>query len=174
MLLGYARLIVLAATLVIVWAPPLRATMIEPMGLEQIAHDAARIVQGTVTAVRSGRDDAGLPATWVTLAVAQTLKGAGAADLTFKQYGVATPLADGTITRVAGLPRYQVGEEVVLFLRGTSRRGFTSPVGLAQGVYRVGRAGAHPLARSELAPGQGARDLAAFLAEVARLAAEHP
>ena len=35
--------------------------------------------------------------------------------LTVKQLGVAEPLADGTAGRIAGLPRYAVGEEVVLF-----------------------------------------------------------
>src|SRR2546428_6621847 len=107
------------------------------MALARVTDVAARIVHGTVLEVRSGRDESGLPATWITLAVARTLKGPHQDRLTIKQLGVATPLPDGTITRIAGMPQYRAGDEVVLFLHGESRRGFTSPVGLGQGVYRV-------------------------------------
>jgi hypothetical protein len=153
---------------------PLYATMVAPMGLARVTHEAARIVQGTVSDVRSGRDESGLPATWVTLAVTRTFKGRAETALTFKQYGVATPLADGTVSRVAGVPSYRVGEEVVLFLRATSRRGFTSPVGLMEGVYRVSHAAEGARARNDLPPAESSRDLDAFLAEVARRVAEHP
>ena len=164
------RSILLAATLLIATHAPVSATMVQRMALEQVTHEAARIVHGTVVDVRSGRDDSGLPATWITLAVARTLKGVAASELTFKQYGVAEPLADGTITRVAGLPRYHVGEEVVLFLRADSRRGFTSPVGFSQGTYRVSRAGGLPEVRRDLGSGVP-QQLDAFFTEVARLAA---
>jgi hypothetical protein len=150
----------LVAAMVVAAAPPLPATTIRRMPLARVARDAARIVHATVVDVRSGRDASGLPATWVTLDVARSLKGRAARRLTIKQYGAATPLADGTLARVAGLPRWEPGEEVVLFLRAESRLGFTSPVGLEQGRYRVGRG-----ARAR-------RDLDDFLAEVERLAGE--
>ncbi len=148
-----------------------RATMlVKPMALDQITRQAVRIVHGTVTDIRLGRDQSGLPATWMQLAVAQTLKGPAAARVTIKQYGVSAPLADGTIARVAGLPHYKVGQEVVLFLHGDSNYGFTSPVGLGQGVYRVSRAATGPLVRSDAAAGD-LRDLHDFLAEVTQNAA---
>ena len=147
--------------------------MVQPMSLERVAQEAGRIVHGTVVEVRSDRDESGLPATWVTLAVARTLKGPHNARLTIKQVGVAEPLPDGTITRVAGLPRYRVGDEVVIFLHAESRRGFTSPVGLWQGAYRVSHANVRPQVRGEHVTG-APRDLDAFLAEVARLAARTP
>jgi len=167
-------LVALIVGWVVASAAPLHVTMISSMGLERVTHEAARIAQGTVTEVRSGRDESGLPATWVTLAVARTLKGPAEARLTFKQYGVATLLPDGTVARVAGLPGYRVGEEILLFLRGTSPHGFTSPVGLVEGVYRVNRGNGHPEARTDLPPGEETRDLAPLLAEVARLAAQGP
>jgi len=144
--------------------------VVERLSLERVTHAAARIVHGTVLEVRSARDASGLPATWITLDVVRTLKGPHAERLTIKQLGVAAPLADGTITRIAGLPQYHVGEEVVLFLHGVSTRGFTSPVGLGQGAYRVGR-GAR--VRSDAGPG-ASRDLEDFLAEVARQSASAP
>ena len=42
-------------------------------------------------------------------------------------------------TGIEGAPRYVEGEEVVLFLYGDSRAGFTSPVGLGQGKFSVVR-----------------------------------
>jgi hypothetical protein len=35
------------------------------------------------------------------------------------------------------MPQYQIGEESVIFLSAESRLGFTSPVGLQQGQFRV-------------------------------------
>jgi len=163
------RRLLIALGLAVAAATPSPATMLRPMPLERVTGEAARIVHGTVVDVRSGRDASGLPATWITLDVARTLKGRGGRHLTIKQYGVTAPLADGTFTRVAGLPRYARGEEVVLFLRGESRLGFTSTVGFGQGKYGVQRRGRRARVRRR-APAGESRDLEHFLSEVERLA----
>jgi hypothetical protein len=130
--------------------PRAHASMVvKPLTLDEVTAESKHVVHAVVTRVTAGRDDAGVPATWTTLEVVETLKGARERSFTIKQYGVATPLADGTLTRVAGMPTYEVGEEVVLFLRDASRRGFTSPVGLGQGSYRVRRDGQTPEVRSD-------------------------
>jgi hypothetical protein len=131
------RFVCLAAVALMPAAPAGATTMVKRMELAELAGEAVRIVHGTVTDVQSGRDTAGKPATWVTIAVTRTVKGDVGKTLTIKQWGVTEPLADGGIRRIAGMPRYTVGEEVVLFLRADSASGFTSPVGLDQGVYRV-------------------------------------
>ncbi len=165
--------VALALALIVATAGTTSAAMVAPLRLADVTHEAAYVVHATVLAVRSGRDQSGLPATWITLAVTRTLKGPHRAQLTIKQYGVASPLPDGTITRVDGLPRYRVGEEMVLFLRGTSRRGFTSPVGFAQGAYRVRRNNGRALVRGEQGT-EGTRELDEFLAEIAGLATQVP
>jgi hypothetical protein len=165
---GDAIVLIVATALMVASVTTVRAAMVERMSLEEVAHEAARIVHATVVEVRSGRDESGLPATWITLAVVRTLKGPHTPQLTIKQYGVAEPLPDGTITRVAGLPRYRVGEEVVLFLRADSARGFTSPVGFSQGAYRVSRTDSVPQVRSDLGA-RGPRSLDEFLAEITGL-----
>jgi hypothetical protein len=128
-------------------AATVRAADVARMQFDQIVARAGAIVHGTVRTVASGRDAEGLPATWVTLDVREGLKGALGDTLVFKQVGVSEPLPDGTLLRIAGLPRFAVGEEVVLFLYAPSRHGFTSPVGLAQGVFRVERGGTLPIVR---------------------------
>jgi hypothetical protein len=149
-------------------AGPVAATMLTAMPLERIAREAVRIVHGTVVDVQAGRDRSGLPATWVTLEVARSLKGDATRRVTIKQYGAPTALSDGTVTHVTGLPGYTIGEEVVLFLRGESRLGFTSPVGFGQGKYRVSRRGGRSRVRRD-APEAGSRDLDEFLAAIRTL-----
>jgi hypothetical protein len=162
-----------ASVVLLLAAGPASATMVERMPLARVTKEAGRIVQGRVVAVRSGRDRAGLPATWITFDVSRTLKGRRARRLTIKQYGAATPLPDGTVSRISGLPRYAVGEEAVVFLRPASRRGFTSPVGLGQGVYRVvRRPAARALALGDL-PTDAPADLDELLGKVTALV-RHP
>ncbi len=134
-----------------------------PMTLDRVVDRSGQIVHGTVTSVVSGRDESGLPATWVSVAVMECLKGQAAGTVTFKQIGVAAPLADGTLLRIPGLPRYREGGEYVLFLHDASARGFTSPVGFEQGVYDVERSREGTFARSKT---KERLALSAFLAAV--------
>jgi len=143
------------------------ATPIQQLPLEEVTQQADRIVHARVVAVQSGRDASGVAATWVTFDVKRTLKGAGTEELVVKQFGADTPLADGAVGRVAGLPAYALGDEVVLFLRAPSARGFSSPVGLGQGVYRVRVSARHRTVATDLSGKQEALD--AFLSKVAAL-----
>jgi len=162
-------IVCLATGIVIVTTTLSHATTVRRLTLDETVQRADRIVHATVTEMHSGRDDAGLPATWITLQIAETLKGAQRKQLTIKQYGVAEPLADGSVARIAGLPRYAPGDEVVLFLHPDSRRGFTSPVGLGQGCYRINRTVVRPRVRRDV--GGAATDLDEFLSTVRRTAA---
>jgi hypothetical protein len=147
--------------------------MVKPMTLDEVTAEAQHVVHAVVTDVASGRDEHGVPATWTTFAVVDTVKGPHASTLTIKQYGVSQPLDDGTILRLAGVPTYAVGEEVVLFLRGTSRSGFTSPVGLGQGAYRVKRRHDGGADVGNDADAHGRRDLQTFLDDVKTRARAH-
>jgi hypothetical protein len=76
---------------------------------------------GSVTAVTDGLNEFGLPYTEVTVAIDETLKGIETGTYTFRQFGLIAPrlTADGTMKIPAapeGIPRYKVGESVLLFL----------------------------------------------------------
>ncbi len=131
------------------------------LAFDEVVARADAIVHGTVAEVAPGRDADGIPATWITVDVADCLKGGVGSRLVFKQVGVPAPLADGTLLRIPGLPRYRSGDELVLFLHRPSGRGFTSPVGMGQGVYRVAWRGAERVVRST--SGADAEALTAFL-----------
>jgi hypothetical protein len=113
------------------------ATTVLPLDLAALTSAADRVFMGKVVALRSGRDGRGLPATWTTFQVEESLKGTLPRTLEIKQIGTEAPLADGAIYRVPALPRYEVGDEVILFLHPDSAAGFTSPVGLGQGRFRI-------------------------------------
>ncbi|MCU0454623.1 MAG: hypothetical protein MUE68_13295 [Bacteroidetes bacterium] len=107
-----------------------------PLSLEGLVRQAGVIVQGRVIATETGRDPrTGLPATWTTVEVRENFYGASSSSVRFKQYGGEV---DGMVTRMPDIPRFQAGDEVILMLWPPSEEtGFQSPVGLAQGVFRV-------------------------------------
>jgi hypothetical protein len=113
------------------------ATTVRWLSLQELVDRADRIFVGTVAAVSESRDEQGRWATFVTFTVSQSLKGNVPRELKIKQFGRKTPAEDGSILRIPGLPTYEVGEEAVLFLDKDSRWGFTSPVGLGQGKFKV-------------------------------------
>lgn len=115
---------------------------------------AERIFVGTVTEVREGKDEHGTAVTYVTFALSRSLKGQVPDKLTIKQLGRRLPGKDKSILNIPGLPMYSEGEEVVLFLHGTSAGGFTSPVGLGQGKFKVIRQKSKAFVVNELAKGK--------------------
>jgi len=159
----------MALVLVASVAGPGRAMDVLPLALDDVVDRAGAIVHGTVVEVAPGRDADGVVVTWITIEVAESLKGSPTHRLTFKQLGTSEPLPDGAIFRIPGLPRYRTGEELVLFLHEPSARGFTSPVGLGQGVMRVETKSGERIVRSLRAPG-GTEALPVFLEHVRRRA----
>jgi hypothetical protein len=126
-----------------------------PLDLPALTDGAADIFVARVERTASGYDDHGLPAVWTTFAIAERLKGGPNTTVTLKQLGSA--FADRTIVPHAALPRFQPGETVLLFVHGESALGFTSPVGLAQGCFRVHEQNGERLAENDV----GNRNLAA-------------
>ncbi len=131
-----SRLSAALAALVIACAGSAAAMTILPLDLPELTGQAERIFVGRVLRVESGRDAHGLPAVWTTFAVAQQLKGIGADHVTLKQLGASLDTGAEVLPHPA-LPRYRPGESVVLFVHPASVLGFTSPVGLGQGCFRV-------------------------------------
>ena len=108
-----------------------------PLDLAQLTGEAGRIFVGRVEDVQSGHDSNGLPAVWTTFAVDAALKGPAVDHVTLKQLGTTFGGAGAPVVPHAGIPRYQRGEAVVLFVHPESTLGFTSPVGLGQGCFRI-------------------------------------
>jgi hypothetical protein len=123
----------------IIGAMPSLALSSRPMNLSDLVRESSQIVVGTVSKVNQGIGRNHLPYTEVELNVSQTLRGQTGTTLTFRQIGLqsALPAADGRryVGLVAGMPQYQVGEHVVLFLGRDSSLGLRTTIGLGQGKF---------------------------------------
>ena len=130
---------------------PLRATMVLPLTLDQIAARADKIFVGRCESVSIDLDENRIPVTYVTYEVLQGIKGDVRRYETVKLIGVpkggspkgAVLADDGLLASrqrsdsVTSPNEFSVGEEEILFLYRESRWGFTSPVGYGQGRFRI-------------------------------------
>ena len=121
---------------------PALGTVYLPADFGEMVDGSLYIVHGRVADVRSAPTvDRRRVVTHVTLEVAQPLKGSPGDSITFMVPGGQV----GAYERVVvGAPRFEAGDEVILFL---TARGPSIPYvfGLSQGVYRVSRASGRPL-----------------------------
>ncbi len=102
--------------------------------LEQMVDAANRIFVGKVIdAMEDYVYAAGgeIPVTVYTFEVDEVLRGDIGNTLTIQQVGHRSDVFG------RGMPRYEVGKTVILFLHADSQYGLTSPVGLGQGAFQV-------------------------------------
>lgn len=110
------------------------ATTLMRMSLAQLAQASQKIVRVRCVANNTAWDD-GEIWTLTTFDVEETWRGSMSATITVRLLGGRT--AQFT-SWVSGVPRFHPGEEVVLFLEGTSR-GDYSVVSWQQGTFRIRR-----------------------------------
>lgn len=109
-------------------------TTLEKMPLERMA-DVARVIVRARCVSNSTGWDAGEIWTFSSFEVAETWKGSATERVTVRLLGGTV----GSLTStVSGVPRFRVGEEVILFLEPTVRGDLTI-VSWQQGTFRVGR-----------------------------------
>jgi hypothetical protein len=151
-----AAIAALAAALSMAAAAPARATTVLPLYLDEIVTTSTTAFEGTVLENRIERDAAtGLPVTYTTFQVTDPIKGTAGSVHTIKQVG--GELADGGLNySIRGVPKFEVGEEYVVFLAGVSAQGFSSPIGLSQGRFKVHKEGNE----KRVANGRDFRDMA--------------
>lgn len=121
---------------------PASATSLAVRDLVQLTNQASYVVSGECVTVQKGTDQRGLPHTVYVFRVEEYLKGAGHGSfLTIRQVGwpAQPPSAAGRqrILRIPGMPEYTPGRRYLLFLRGASKWGYSSPIGFAQGVFTI-------------------------------------
>jgi hypothetical protein len=123
---------------ILVGSVPLFAQRAVPMNLEKLIADAGMIFSGRVVEVRTGVRDpqTNLAVTYVTFEVSESFYGVQGSTITIKQFGGE---AEGILSTPAGMPRYTVGEEVLMMFYGPSKLGMQSPVGMEQGKFLIKR-----------------------------------
>ncbi len=121
---------------------PSEATSLRVMNLADLVGHSQRIFSAVFQNVSSGFDENKLPYTSFSFLVTDSIHGvANQQVVVIKQFGLAEPIQlDNGVTqlsRIAGMPRYVAGQQYLLFLNRESRLGFSSPIGLLQGAFRV-------------------------------------
>ena len=121
---------------------PSAATSLRVMNLADLVEHSQRIFSAVCQNVSSGFDENNLPYTSYSFLVTDSIHGvANQQVVVIKQFGLAEPIQlDNGVTqlsRIEGMPRYVPGQEYLLFLNQESRLGFSSPIGLIQGAFRV-------------------------------------
>ena len=106
------------------------ATRVLPVSLEALSELAGTVFSGRCISAETVLDPAlGMKVTQVTFEVDRAVKGDPGRTVSVRMLG-----GD---QGVPGMPRFEIGEEVVLFLYAESELGLTSPVGMLQGKFRV-------------------------------------
>ncbi len=127
-----------AAVAALLWSSGAGATVMVELPLEDMVRDADAIVHGVV--VRTGtqmvmREGAMEPHTLSTLRVRRWLKGEGGDRVTLRELGGEW---QGGGMRIDGTPRYEPGEEVIVFLeRSPEDPSHFRTYGMVQGKFIV-------------------------------------
>ena len=109
------------------------AMRVKLLTLEQIVERAETIFVGRcLTSTAQDDPETGKTVTIIKFEVVEALKGNLGATHTLKQYG---GMREHRLHRIAGIPTYTPGEEVILFLYAESEYGLTVPVGMSQGKF---------------------------------------
>ena len=124
-------------------SPAFSLTVLQ-LNLEQLTALSQKVFVGRCASVVQERDSAGRPVQVITYDVEEMIKGEPTARVTFRQLGLTGDSSDhqemGDLTVVGvfrELPRYEVGEESVVFLSEEGRLGLAAPVGFMQGKFDV-------------------------------------
>ncbi len=105
------------------------------MNLESLVRQSGMIFAGRVIDIETGtKDRMNLYMTHYTFEVLDPIYGVDEDTLHIKQYGGE---ADGKKVYPAGVPRFEMGEEVLVMLYPPSRIGMTSTVGKDQGKFWI-------------------------------------
>lgn len=138
--LNMAALLVAAAAMCAGVVPAGATSMDKPLNLAALVQSSHDIVTGSVSKISQGRRGS-MPYTEIEVAVDKTILGNAAGTVTFRQLGLqsAGPEDNGRlyIGNLPGMPKYTVGEQVILFLGKPGQSGFRTTVGLQQGKFTV-------------------------------------
>lgn len=128
----------LGLTLCLTAASPADATVARQVTRAELVTLSDVVVRATVVDVRSAwNQDRTQIMSFTRLRVTEYLKGAGETELTLRQIGGEV---DGLVSHIAGDPRFQSGQDVVLFLRRIDGVAFLTA--MAQSAYFVQPGGA--------------------------------
>ncbi|HIB54983.1 MAG TPA: hypothetical protein EYN18_00625 [Nitrospirales bacterium] len=128
------RIVLSTALLLLLSIPEDGSAMrVKLLTLGQMVEQAEIVFVGRcLTSTAQDDPQFGQTVTVIEFEVVEALKGQLSETHTLKQYG---GTGESTSHRIAGMPTYTPGEDVILFLYGESQYGLASPVGISQGKF---------------------------------------
>lgn len=115
------------------------ATTVLPVSLQEMSKSAEYIFHGRAVSNEVKVDDVSKNVvTITTFNIIEGIKGSAGRSLAIKQIGGQLPGSNVAYV-THGIPQFTVGQEYVVFVPQKSRLGFSSPIGLGQGVISVSR-----------------------------------
>jgi hypothetical protein len=161
------NLFVALVLVTVVWQ--LDASTVVPLNFDELSRASHTVVAGQVTAITADRDPNGYIHSTVTIRVAeavpQTLTGT---DYVFRMIG---GTLNGKSTYIEGMPKFAVGDGLILFLNESTDSAMGPTVGLWQGVFRLdSAAGVNDSSRQLVVGIEGARLMRAVPAVTADVA----
>lgn len=143
--------VLLAAAVLAGSASQTLATLVAELDFAELHRRAGHLFHARCLARREVFDGASVPYTEYVFEVLEAIKGCDAVrtksdkTIVFRHAGTRSGYVRPDGLEVPplrlGVPEYEAGEELVLFLTRESASGFCAPVGLSQGVFRVKRSG---------------------------------
>lgn len=131
----------LSLSLCLTAASPADATVARQVSRAELVSLSDVVVRATVLEVRSAwNQDQTQILSFTRLQVTEYLKGSGSSELVLRQFGGEV---DGLVSHIAGDPRFQAGQDVVLFLRQGDGVSFLTA--MAQSAYFVQAGGTQVL-----------------------------
>ena len=127
-------LILLSGALVLTIGPSASATTVRQFDLEEMVETAEQIFLGTCLYGRCEARPSGI-CTRTTFRIEESIKGTFDADTLRLRLPVGT--IDGIRCTIPGMPSFEPGEEIVLFLTEGDEDGYPWVVGLSQGKFSV-------------------------------------
>ena len=115
-----------------VLSSPLSATTVQKMELPELVSISDNIVQGRVESVEARYEDK-MVYTYISVIVDDPLKGDRRRTVLLRQLG---GRIGAKAVRIAGMPEFRTGDEVIVFLRNR-QDGTFDVVGLNQGKYDI-------------------------------------
>ena len=119
-------------------ASPAEGSIVQGLELDELVAHADRIVLGRVVFSESFVRQDGLLGTWHRIDVEREIRGSGAGETEVIVETLGGRMGDIAM-RVEGEPTFQVGERVIVFIRGGGPYSAFRTVGMGQGVMRVRR-----------------------------------
>ncbi len=129
------RFLGLGPVLAVLFTASLWSTSVRVVNLPEMMQVSTRIFRGRCLSAKTLQESPiGLPVVEYTFQITQGIKGVATGEtLTFRQ----VQASRGGLRGLPGVPSYQKGDDLVLFLAGESEVGLTSPVGLGQGRFAL-------------------------------------